>query len=340
MTVRFAAIGLDHRHIYDLTAGLIAAGATCAGHCPVTSDPRVLEGFRKRFPDVPALARERMMDDPAIAFVVSAAIPSDRAALAMAAMRRGKDVMLDKPGIIRAADLAAVERTIAETGRILSICFSERLTSPVTGLALRMVAGGAIGRVIQVVGLGPHRLNRALRPAWFFDVAATGGILADIGSHQIDSFLAFSAAQDAEIVASTVANMATPANPLFEDFGEILLKTGHTAGYARLDWFTPDGLPSWGDGRQVILGTDGTIELRKNVDIAGRHGGNHLFLVDRHATRHIDAGNEPVTYFAAFLHDVLHRTETASPQAHMLTVTRLALEAQARAERRNLPAAP
>ena len=56
----------------------------------------------------------------------------------------------------------------------------------------------------------------------------------------------------------------------------------------RVDWFTPDGLPTWGDGRLTILGTEGTIELRKYVDIAGRPGGDHLFLVDKKGVRHID----------------------------------------------------
>src|ERR1700744_1007278 len=80
---RFAAIGLDHRHVYDLTAGLLAAGAVCAGHDPVTTDSRVLAGFRKRFPDVPSIEREKLLDDPTIDFVVISAVPRDRAAIAI-----------------------------------------------------------------------------------------------------------------------------------------------------------------------------------------------------------------------------------------------------------------
>jgi predicted dehydrogenase len=330
--MRFAAIGLDHRHIYDLTRELVAAGATCAGVWPETTDARVLEGFRERFPDVPAVAsKDALLDDPTIGLVVSAAVPRDRAALAVDAMRRGKDVLVDKPGIVTREDLAAVERTVRETGRIFSIAFTERFLTPSTNKALDLVRQGAIGRVIQTVGLGPHRLNRALRPDWFWDTATYGGILVDIASHQIDQFLVFTGATDASIVAATAENRATPESPDFEDFGEILLRSGPASGYIRVDWFTPDGLPTWGDGRLFIMGTEGTIELRKYVDIAGREGKDHLFLVDRKGTRHIPCEGEPLTYFRDFLADLRDRTETAMAQAHVFTVSRLAIEAQEQA---------
>jgi predicted dehydrogenase len=327
--MRFGIIGIDHRHVYELIPGLREAGMECAGYCPKTSDPRVLAGVRKRFPEIPEVPRERLLEDPRIALIVTAAIPSDRAAIAVAAMQRGKDVLADKPGVTTADQLAAVERTVAETGRIFSVCFSERLLTPSSEEALRIIRAGGIGRVIQTVGLGPHRLNRALRPGWFFERAAYGGILNDIACHQIDSFLTFTGSADARIVASTVAEFAT--QPGFEDFGEILLESDHARGYMRVDWFTPDGLPTWGDGRLIILGTEGTIELRRNVDIAGREGTEHLFVFDGAGTRHIPCEGKPVAYFRALAADIAERTETAMSQAHVFTVCRLALEAQAAA---------
>lgn len=329
----FAAIGLDHRHIYHLVGELIAAGATCAGYCPRTSDPRVLEGFRERFPDLVPVERERLLDDPAIDIIVSAAIPRDRAGIAVRAMRAGKDVMLDKPGATTLAQVAELGRVARMTGRIFSICFSERFMVRACETAARLVADGAIGRVVQTVGLGPHRLNRAIRPAWFFEHDAHGGILADIASHQIDQFLFFTGAADAEIVASAVANHAMPDVPRFEDYGEILLRCGGASGFIRVDWFTPDGLDTWGDGRLVLLGTEGYIELRKYIDIAGRPGADHLFLSNHSGTRHIDASGETLSYFRRFLDDVRDRTATAMPDGHALAVTRLALAAQAGARR-------
>jgi predicted dehydrogenase len=326
--MRFAAIGLDHRHIYHMVDELLKAGATCAGYCPETSDPRVLAGFRERFPDLPAMDRRALLDDPRVGAICCAAVPCDRAGIAIEAMRRGKDVMCDKPGIVSFDDLAAIRAVVAETGRIFSICFSERFVVPSALLASKLVADGAIGRVVHTTGLGPHRLNRAIRPAWHFDTATYGGILADIASHQIDQFLFYTGSDDARVVASMAGNVGHPDLPGFEDLGDLTLESDRARGYVRVDWFTADGLPTWGDGRLILLGTEGTIELRKYVDLDGRPGTDHLFLVDRAGTRHIDASGEPLTYFRNFMADVRDRTETAMTQRHVFTVTRLALEAQ------------
>ena len=336
---RFVIIGLDHRHIYDLTSGLLNAGLECAGYWPETSDPRVLQGFQVRFPHLPAVAdREALLGDRTAGILVCAAIPRDRAGIAIEAMRHGKDVLMDKPGVTTTAGLAALQDTVAQTGRIVSICFSERFLVPATSVALRLIRDGEIGRVVQTAGFGPHRLNRATRPAWFFDPDAYGGILCDIASHQIDQFLTFTGSDDATLVASTIGMFDDPRlddslDSNFENFGEILLRSDTASGYCRVDWFTPDGLPTWGDGRLTVIGTAGTIELRKYLDIEGRPGAGHLFLANRTGTRHIDCGSEPWTYFNAFAQDCRDRTETAMRQAHVFTVCRLALAAQAGADR-------
>jgi predicted dehydrogenase len=336
--MRFAAIGLDHRHIFHMVGDLIAAGATCVGFDPRTSDERVLSGFRERFPDLKPVEAERLLDDPTIDLIACASIPSERAAVAVRAMKAGKDFMVDKPGVTSFEQLAAVEAAVKETGRIFSACFSERFVVPATIVAGKLIADGAIGNVVQTLGVGPHRLNRAIRPSWFFDTQYFGGILTDIASHQIDQFLHFTGSTDAEIVASSTGHFGDNDLPGFEDFGEILLRSDRAGGYIRVDWFTADGLPTWGDGRLTILGTKGTIELRKYVDIAGRPGTDHVFLVDGSGTRHIDASKEPLTYFRNLVADVQNRTETAMAQQHVFTVCRLALEAQANAVR--VPAKP
>jgi predicted dehydrogenase len=241
-------------------------------------------------------------------------------------MRRGKDVLADKPGITDFAQLAEVERTVAETGRIFSICFSERFQTPCSEVALELIQAGAIGRVIQTVGLGPHRLNRKLRPDWFWDASTYGGILVDIASHQIDQFIIFTGSEKPEVSFASIGKYAVGGG--FEDFGQVVLKSERANGYVRVDWFTPDGLPTWGDGRLTILGTEGTIELRKYLDIEGRPGTDHLFMSDHKGTRHIHCEGRPLSYFRAFAADVRDRTATAMPQDHVFTVCRLALEAQ------------
>ena len=328
---RFAAIGLDHRHVYDMTEGLLEAGAECAGYNPDTTDPRVLAGFRKRFPHVPEASRERLLDDKSIDFIVLSAVPRDRAALAIEAMRRGKDVISDKPGVTTLEQLAAVRRTVHETGRIWSICVG-RVASPAIQEALRVVRSGELGRLVQVISLAPHRLNRALRPAWFFDRPAYGGIINDTGVHSIDQFLALADVSEAEIESSTIGCYGTEPEG-FEDFAEITLRTPSVRGYCRVDWFTPDGLPTWGDGRLFLVGTDGTLELRKNLDIEGRTGSNHMFVANRDRTRHMDCSALPVTYFQDFITASRTRDLSKLPQDLVFTVCRMALEAQVGASR-------
>jgi predicted dehydrogenase len=311
-----------------MTGGMLSAGMVCKGWW-TDGEPEPLAGYVKRFPGLPRVAdRRALLEDPEIDLILTAARFDHRAGIAMAAMRNGKDVMTDKPGCIREAELEAIRMTVAETGRIWSVNFSERFQVAAAQKALDLVRDGVIGRVVQTLGLGPHRMNARLRPAWFFDKAAYGGILADIGSHQIDQFLMFTGSSRAEVVAATAGNIASPAYPEFEDFGEMLLRGDGGHGYIRVDWFTPDGLPTWGDGRLTILGTQGYIELRKYVDVAGRPGKNHLFLVNGSTCEHIDCSGVKLRYFDQLAADIRDRTETAMPQEHAFRVTALALAAQ------------
>ena len=328
---RFAAIGLDHRHVYDMTAGLLAAGAVCAGHDPETTDPRVLAGFRKRFPDVPARSRDALLDDPSVDFIVLSAVPRDRSAIAAEAMHLGKDVMSDKPGVTTLAQLEAIRAAVRTTGRLWSIC-AGRVASPAIQAALQVVRSGELGRLAHMTSLAPHRLNRALRPAWFFDKPAYGGIINDIGVHSIDQFLALAGVAEAEIESSTIGAFGT-APEGFEDFAEIVLSSGSVRGYCRVDWFTPDGLPDWGDGRLFLTGTEGTLELRKNLDIEGRAGSSHMFVANKTNTRYVDCSGLPVTYFRDFVSAVESRDFSLLPHEPVFTVCRMALRAQAEAKR-------
>ena len=332
MTLRFAALGIDHFHIFDHIEGLIAAGAEFAGYAEVGGSSRIIAGVGKTWPDAPVLTQEQILNDASIQVVCNASVPADRADMAITAMRHGKDVMIDKPGATTLDQIAALRTCVAETGRIFSICFSERLIVRAAERAAKLIAEGAIGRVVQTLGIGPHRLNRKIRPDWFFDPERYGGILNDIASHQIDQFLFYTGSTTGEIVASTVGNYGNPDDPGLQDFGQILLKSDRATGYVRVDWFTPDALPTWGDGRLTILGTEGYIELRKYVDVAGREGGDHLFLVNKDRCEHIDCSGDALSYFTNFIADVRDRTETAMPQEHVFEVSRLAVEAQRRAD--------
>lgn len=326
-------VGIDHRHIFGQLAGMEAHGCTCKGWW-TEGEPQTAEGFAKRFPHAPRVVdRRALLEDPEIDMILIADIPARRADRAVEAMRAGKDVMTDKPGCITLEQLAVLRACVAETGRIWSVDFSERFEVPAVTRAARLVAEGAIGKVVQTVGLGPHRLNRSTRPDWFFQADQYGGILTDIASHQVDQFLYFTGSQDAEIVSASIGNFANPGDPGLQDFGEILLRSDKGQGYIRVDWYTPDALPTWGDGRLTILGTEGYIELRKYVDVAGREGTDHLILVNGSRCEHIDAADAGLPYFENLIRDVNDRTETAMTQAHCFKVMELALLAQAMAVR-------
>ncbi len=330
--IRIGVIGIDHRHIYTQIAHMQAAGAELAGWW-TQGTPGTLAGFLERFPDAPRVQTPaQLLEDGRIDLILTAAIPSDRAGIAIATMAHGKDVMTDKPGCLTMAELDAIRAKVAETGRIWSVNFSERFEVPAVTMASELVARGAIGQVVQVLGLGPHRLNAATRPDWFWDPARNGGILGDIGSHQIDQFLHFTGVTDAEITLAGTANIANPAMPDFRDFGQIALRAGDAHGYFRLDWFTADALPTWGDGRLFLLGTEGSIEARKYVDVGGRPGGDHLFLTNGARCEHIDASRAGLPYFARLAHDIRARSDTAMPQAHAFAVMALAIRAQAMAD--------
>jgi predicted dehydrogenase len=268
--------------------------------------------------------------------VLSAAIPDERAPIGIRVMQHGKDYLSDKPGISSLEQLAEARRVQAETKRIYSILYSERHEVRAAIKAGDLVQAGAIGRVIQTVNLAPHRLGNVAggtRPEWFWHTSRYGGILVDIGSHQVDQFLFYTGSTKAEVVSAQVGNVAHKDKPEFEDFGDLVLRGDGGLGYVRLDWFTPDGLPTWGDGRLTILGTDGYIELRKYVDIAGRPGGNHLFIVDQKQMRYIDCNDVELPFGPRLVSDIINRTETAMPQAHTFLTMELVLKAQKQAQK-------
>lgn len=331
-TIRFAAIGLNHFHIYGQTNLLLNAGAELVKF--YATEPDLIERYGKDYPQA-TLARSEaeILEDESIHLVISAAIPNERAPLGIRVMQHGKDFMSDKPGFTSLEQLAEVRRVQAETGRIYSIDYSERLETRASVKASELVHGGAIGRVLQTVGLGPHRPRLHQRPSWFFKREQYGGILCDIASHQMDQFLYYTGATDVEIVHAQVANYAHPEHPELEDFGDLVVRAEGCTGYVRVDWFTPDGLATWGDGRTIIMGTEGYIELRKYIDIAGRPGTDHLFLVNNEKTEYIDCSNLELPYGRRLINDILNRTETAMPQAHCFYASELALKAQAMAAR-------
>jgi predicted dehydrogenase len=330
---KFAAAALDHGHIYGQCNGLIEAG----GELSWVFDPDSLkvDTFRKTFPQAKAAqSLDQVLKDPEIQLIAAAAVPSHRGPLGVRVMRAGKHYFTDKTPFTELAQLAEARRAVAETGKKYMVYYSERLHVECAVFAGDLIEQGAIGQVVQVLGTGPHRLSAESRPAWFFEKAKYGGILCDIGSHQIEQFLFYTGASDATVTSARVANYANKKYPELEDFGDASLVADNGAtSYFRVDWLTPNGLRTWGDGRTIILGTDGYIELRKYIDITRESGGDQLFLVNQKGEQHFAlAGKVGFPFFGRLILDCLNGTEIAMTQKHAFKAAELCLQAQAVAQ--------
>lgn len=333
--IKFAVCGMSHDHIYGMIGAIQRGGGELVAAWG--AEPDKLADFRKRFPQVKIVAtQDEIIHDSSIQLVLSSQVASERAPIGIRIMKTGKDYLSDKPGITTLEQLAEVRKTIAETHRIYGILYSERLEVKAAVYAGELIRQGAIGKVVQTINIAPHQVFQhkgdwgggAGRPDWFWEPKLYGGILCDIGSHQVDQFLYYTGSNSAEVVASQVANIRHPDHPRFQDFGDMMLRGDSGFGYVRLDWFTPDGLKTWGDGRLFILGTDGYIELRKYTNVAVSHQGNNLFLVDQKQARYIDCNQMPLPFGPQFVDDIVNRTHNAQDQQQCLLAAELVIKAQ------------
>jgi len=336
--VRFGVCGMSHDHIYGMVEAMIRGGGELVS--VYAAEPERGAAFTKRYPQAKLVSTEdAVLADNSLQLVLSSAIPNERAPIGIRAMRHGKDYLSDKPGVTTLEQLAEIRKTIAETGKIFAIMYSERLEVKAAVEAGYLVQQGAIGKVIQTINIAPHQITQRQgdagggtgRPEWFWHPEQYGGILTDIGSHQVDQFLFYTGCTQAEVVASQVANVRHPDHPQFQDFGDMMLRGNHGFGYVRLDWFTPYGLGTWGDGRLFILGTDGYIEIRKYADVARSHTGNHLFLVDKNSARAFNCNNVVLPFGPQFIADVANRTHVAQDQTQCLLAAELVIRAQTQA---------
>ena len=344
--VRFAVCGMSHDHIYGMIGAIQRGGGVLVAAWG--GEPDKVANFKARFPEVKFVTnQDAIVHDATIELVLSSQIANERAPLGVRCMKAGKDFLSDKPGITSLEQLAAVRTTIAETHRTYAIMYSERLEVKAAVRAGELVHAGAIGRVLQTINIAPHQIQQGSsgdnggagsRPDWFWNPDQYGGILCDIGSHQVDQFLFYTNSTEAEVVESQIANVNHPTRPRFQDFGDMVLRGNRGLGYVRLDWFTPDGLGTWGDGRLFILGTQGYIEVRKYIDVAVNKQGNNLFLVDQKQARFIDCNNLALPFGPQFVSDVIHRTHTAQDQTQCLLAAELVIKAQMQAKHVNLSA--
>jgi predicted dehydrogenase len=342
-------VGADHMHLFEIVDRLVKAGAETVAH---TADGALVETYAGWQTESVERSYDEILADDTIDLVVTAAVPNRRAAIALAAIEAGKHVITDKPGLTTMDQLDAIRAAVADRpGRPWTVLFTERFENRAINEAVRLARSGAVGTVVHVVGAGPHTMWAKRRPDWFWDPDATGGILVDIGSHQVDQLLAITGATaaDVSVVASMVGNVASPAHPAMQDIGSMTLaclfgsgperpegqqaasRSGSVVGDHRLDYLTAKGLGTWGDCRLTIVGTEGTIEARANIDVAGLDGAEHLIVVDGDGTRRVDISGVVVDWAELALADLVDGGERLMTQQHAIDVTDVCLRAQAAA---------
>jgi len=337
--IRFAVCGMSHDHVHGMIGAIQRGGGELVAYWG--AEPDKLAAFRKRYPNAKEARTQDEIINADVQLILSSQIANERAQIGVRAMKAGKDFLSDKPAITTLEDLAAVRKTVAETKRIFGIMYSERLEVKAAVYAGELIQQGAIGKVVQTINIAPHQIQQGAgdagggygRPDWFWVDRQFGGILCDIGSHQIDQFLYYTGSTEADVVASQIANINHHDKPHFQDFGDMMLRGNRGFGYVRLDWFTPKGLGTWGDGRLFVLGTDGYIEVRKYTNVAVAKQGNNLFLVNGREARYIDCNNGPLPFGPQFVSDIVNRTHTAQDQAQCLLAAELSIKAQMAAKR-------
>ena len=328
----FAAIALDHGHIYGMCNGLTEAGADLKW--VYDPDPNKVKAFCEKFPQVRvASCEEEILQDQEVKLVAGAAVTSLRCDLGMRVMDAGKDYFTDKAPLTTLEQLERAKEKVRATGKKYMVYYSERLHVESAVYAGYLIQDGAIGKVVQVIGLGPHRLNAPARPEWFFEKDKYGGILCDIGSHQIEQYLFYAGVKDGQVVRSQIGNYNNPMYPELDDFGDCtIVGDNGTTNYFRVDWFTPDGLGTWGDGRTIILGTEGYIELRKYINLGSSNTSDHVFLANGKGEYHYEvSGKVGYPYFGQLILDCMNRTENAMTQEHAFKAAELGVKAQLQA---------
>lgn len=333
----FAAAYLDHGHINGQCNGLIAAGAELKYVYEPDADKR--NAFIERYPQVKAVNRfEEILAAPEIQLVAAAAIPNQRADIGIQVLEAGKDYFTDKAPFTSLEQLARVKAAAKKNQKKYAVYYAERLHNDAAWQAGELIKQGAIGRVLHLSCLAPHRLAKATRPDWFFDKNAYGGILTDIGSHQIEQFLFYAGCKDAKLNFARCANLNNPDKPGLEDIGEMSFTASNGASfYSRVDWFTPEGLRTWGDGRTFIVGTEGSIEVRKYIEVCGSAPASNIYLINGKEETKIECHEKSgFPFFGQLILDCINGTENAMTQEHCFKAAELSLLAQEMADTSNL----
>jgi len=329
---KFAAAYFDHGHLHGQINGLIEAGAELA--LIFDPNPDRLAELKQKYPQAKIAESFEEVLQSEVQLVAAAAIPNRRGPIGCRVMQAGKDYFTDKCPFTSLEQLETAREITEATGRKYLVYYSERVHVESAWYVDQLIQEGAIGDIVHMEIFGPHRLGKSGRPDWFFDKEQYGGILCDIASHQFDQFLYYARCDEGTVAHAIVDNRANTDKPGFEDVGQVsLILANGVQCFSRVNWFTPDGMRGWGDGRTFITGTQGTIEMRKYFDFGRSDEGNTIILANNEREEVLElSGQVGFPFFGQLILDCIHRTENAMTQHHAFQAARLSLEAQAFAD--------
>lgn len=324
-----AVAGLCHGHVWALARGLVDAGARIV--LAWDEDPVKLETFLAAFPQARKASYQEILDDKDIKLVINCTRPDRRAGVSVEILKAGKNVFSDKPGFLTREQASDIKAQMLASKLHYYIYFSESFHSEGSVFAQSLIDSGKLGSLVHFSAASPHRLNPETRPSWFFDSRINGSILVDLGCHLVQQFLCFTHSPCARVLYARLANREHPEHPGFFDFGEAVLEgSDGVTGYIEVDWFTPDGLGTWGDCRTFVRGTKASLEIRKYTDIARENEADHVYLVDSQKEMMFRAEQE-LPFFAKMIDDILNDSDEATGRFDCLDAMSLAVEVSEKA---------
>jgi predicted dehydrogenase len=243
--------------------------------------------------------------------VVIASPTFTHAELAVAALAAGKHVLCEKPLASTLDEAAAVARAATESDATFLMAFMRRFDTSWMSLAER-IAGGEIGEplLVRSTGRGP-----GLPPEWALDPETSGGLIAEVNSHDLDSIRWFSGQEFETVYAVGRAAKRPDLAERFPGFVDVVLAAFELSGgaLAQLDGACP---ADYGyDARIEVYGSEG-------VAFAGDPRRGSALLVRRG-----EAVSEPVRSWRDLFADA-YRAE----DAHLAAVARGEVEPRTSAD--------
>jgi predicted dehydrogenase len=312
--IRVAILGAAHPHL-SYVLDELPHRPGCRLVAAAEDDPAMRAQYLSGL-DVPVYARvDDLLADHEIDVAVVAGVYARRADAVLAALAAGAHVLADKPLCTTLDQLAAIEQRGGEVSLLL-----EKRFHPATLAAADLLADGVLGELALVAATGPHKLNAAARPDWFWRRDHYGGIASDLPVHDIDLVLHLTGATSGTVAALTGA----ARRPDFDDHVAVLLRAGDVAATIEANWMSPEAVDVHGHYRMRLAGTLGTAEL----DWA-----YHRLTVATHDRDTWSVPLGPPVRPAAYFFDALSNDQPpAIGTSASLLATRVALLAQASAD--------